>query len=410
MVLMRLDLEGRLLLFEAIPPQVEPGAAPPQPDWNPLFAAAALDPAQFRPADPRWTPGMAFDTRAAWEGAWPGVAIPIRVEAAAWRGKPVSFRVVEPWTPAERDEAPPYDFYRLLLYLMYWVLAFPVAVVLAWRNLKARRGDLPGAARLGAAVILFGNVAGWLGMSHVAAVAEVGHLAEVLVNALGAAAFIMAAYLALEPYVRRRCPRLLISLARLLQGNWRDPLLAANMLAGIAAGVFLILLSYVSDLLMLGAGRLPSPPTDYSSILGARQFAASSIASPAMIALLIALLYLFLFFLARLALRRDYPAAAAVAVAVNALFSPTATIPAVEVPVSFLFTAALLFILVRFGLPAAYTCLVLYISAQPVLTTDPSRWYFSYTLVYFLLILGAAAIAFRLSLGKRKLLRDETLA
>jgi serine/threonine-protein kinase len=409
---MQLDLEGRLLLFEAIPQQFETesvAAAPPE--WKPLLAAAAIDAAQLRPVEPQWTPAMAFDARAAWTGTLPGAdRIPIRVEAAAWRGRPVSFRVVGPWTAAERDRAAESSPFILVLYVLYWLLAFPAACVFAWRNLKAKRSDSSGAVRLGVAFLLLCNASGWLVMAHAAGAAEVGLVVESFLGSLAVGVFVMAAYLALEPYVRRRCPRLLISWARLLQGNWRDPLLAANVLVGIAAGLFVMLLAWGTDLLRMRSGYLPDPPSDYLSILGARQFAGQTFAFAAMVALIFSLLYVFLFFLARLALRRDFPAAAAVVLVLAAFLSPTSSTFPANVPVLVLFFGVVLFVTIRFGLVAVYTCFVLTVGVRPSFTTDPSRWYFVYTLVYFLVVLTAAAIAFRLALGKRKLLRDESLA
>jgi hypothetical protein len=408
---MQLDPEGRLLLFEAIPPQVETesvAAAPPE--WKPLFAAAALDAAQLRPVEPQWTPAMGFDARAAWTGTLLGAdRIPIRVEAAAWRGRPVSFRVVGPWTPAERDRAAELSPFIFVLYVMYWLLAFPAACVLAWRNLKAKRGDSRGAVRLGVAMLLLSNASGWLVMVHVAGAAEVELVIDSFLGYLSAGVFVVAAYLALEPYVRRRCPRLLISWVRLLQGKWRDPLLAANVLAGIAAGLFVRLLGSGADLLRLRSGHLPDQPS-YLPIMGARQFAGQTFLAAAMVALIFSLLYVFLFFLARLALHRDLPAAAAVVLVLAAFLSPTGSSFPVNVPGNLLFAGVVLFVTIRFGLLAVYTCFVLTVGVHPSFTTDPSRWYFVYTLVYFLVVLTTAAIAFRLALGKRKLLRDESLA
>ncbi len=95
----RLDLQGRVLFFDAVPREVD-GDSPAagSMDWQPLFAAAALDPSRFQPAAPQWTPATAFDLRDAWTGVWPEAPdIPIRIEAAAWRGKAVSFRIIQPW-------------------------------------------------------------------------------------------------------------------------------------------------------------------------------------------------------------------------------------------------------------------------------------------------------------------------
>jgi hypothetical protein len=54
------DMEGRLLKFYAVPPQLEGEgkAAAAAPDWTPFFAEARLDPASFRSVEPRWTPAL----------------------------------------------------------------------------------------------------------------------------------------------------------------------------------------------------------------------------------------------------------------------------------------------------------------------------------------------------------------
>jgi hypothetical protein len=96
---LRLDPQGRLLQLDAVPPQVEdrPASVRP-PDWAALFSAAGLDVIRFQPAEPRWNPQSVFDARAAWTGSYPDASdIPLRIEAASWRGKPVAFRLIGPW-------------------------------------------------------------------------------------------------------------------------------------------------------------------------------------------------------------------------------------------------------------------------------------------------------------------------
>lgn len=104
MVNVRLDPLGRLLLFRAVPPQRdESGGTPPAPDWAALFAAAGLDQKHFTPAEPQWTPPTFSDTRAAWTGVYPNQPdIPLRIEAAAFRGKPVFFRLYHSWNKPQQ--------------------------------------------------------------------------------------------------------------------------------------------------------------------------------------------------------------------------------------------------------------------------------------------------------------------
>ena len=67
-------------------------------DWTPLLTLAGLDPATLQAAEPQWNWLAAPDTRVAWTGTWPGGSEPLRVEAAARRGRPVAFSVIGPWT------------------------------------------------------------------------------------------------------------------------------------------------------------------------------------------------------------------------------------------------------------------------------------------------------------------------
>ena len=100
-----LDTKGRLLRFEAVPPQVEKpeAATTPRVDWPKLFAAAGLDPAGFTEATPSRTPATYADERKAWTGTLPETAIPVTIEAAGYRGRPMLFEIVAPWTTTSRE-------------------------------------------------------------------------------------------------------------------------------------------------------------------------------------------------------------------------------------------------------------------------------------------------------------------
>src|ERR1035438_4997069 len=101
----------------------------------------------FKTAEPQWTPLAATDMRAAWTGVYPGRAdLPIRVEAAAFRGRAVYFQIVWPWTTPERVPAAGSAADLIAAFLLVAVTA--AAVALARHNWKAGRGDLRGATRL----------------------------------------------------------------------------------------------------------------------------------------------------------------------------------------------------------------------------------------------------------------------
>jgi len=169
----------------------------------------------------------------------------MRIEAAAFRGKPVSFELIGPWTEPARMRIP-----RLLsgehaasvIVLVIFIALLAGGALLAWRNLRLGRGDRKGAFRL--ALFIFVLVVGtWLLVNHhVAAMAELGSFVQMLCAALFAAGFLWELYIALEPYVRRRRPETLVSWSRLLAGGLRDPLVGRCLLIGCAAGTVTSLL------------------------------------------------------------------------------------------------------------------------------------------------------------------------
>jgi serine/threonine-protein kinase len=97
-----LDTKGRLLRLDALPkhePETAPSAGKRATNWSGLFEAAGMAIDTFRPVPAEWLPLAFADERQAWEGIYPdALDVPIRVEAAAFAGRPVSFRIIEPWT------------------------------------------------------------------------------------------------------------------------------------------------------------------------------------------------------------------------------------------------------------------------------------------------------------------------
>ena len=98
MTLLELNPLGRLTHLVEVPPQVEKSVgAAPTIDWTPLFSAAGLHPSKWPAAQPMWNPPIESDARAAWTGLLAERPdIPMRIEAAAYRGKPVYFELIGP--------------------------------------------------------------------------------------------------------------------------------------------------------------------------------------------------------------------------------------------------------------------------------------------------------------------------
>ena len=105
-VRMTLDAEGRLKSLSRSSRASSTGLPAPgrRPTGRRSFAPRASTWHASRRSSRSWTPSVYADTRAAWEGPHPErPGLTMRVEAAAYRGRPVSFRWLGPWSRPDRD-------------------------------------------------------------------------------------------------------------------------------------------------------------------------------------------------------------------------------------------------------------------------------------------------------------------
>ena len=250
--LVELDPAGRLIQFRAIP-FLDPGHLNFQekPHWQEWFPKdlTGFDLSAMEPIEERGPPVPdAFDQLQVWKGTHPGAGGDIYVQAAAWARKPVSFRI---FSLAEIDgKTPSMAMGRLYqpqktsasrvrgegFFAALAVLVLSGAIVLAWRNVRLGRCDRKGAFRVAFFLFCTGMLA-WLFLASHNAANEMEILGIGMARSLGKVAFFWLCYLSLEPHIRRRWPQVLISWSRLVNGQWRDPLVGQNLLLGVLAGV-----------------------------------------------------------------------------------------------------------------------------------------------------------------------------
>jgi hypothetical protein len=409
MILVFLDMDGHLVDFEAVPPQKDESAeSNATPDWSSSFAAAGLDKSPYKSVDPEWTPLAFGDARAAWVRNLPGtLGITERIEASAFRGKPIYFDVIYPWRTPERQTQSTQTQGEKLRVAVLLALFFGVAlagVFVARRNIRLRRADTAGALRLGSFVFLT-YMAAWLfSAHHVASLGEFDLIVIALSWALLFAALVMVLYLALEPYVRRRDPHTLVAWSRLLRGEWKDPLVGRDLLIGAAYGVLLAVVEQADNFLLPLFGKNPPTPggLQASSLLGVR-YAVASLLLYVLIYVAYSLVIFFLLFALRLVVKRDWLAAILVA------FLGAATNPGGENPLMIymlvgIIWLSILLILRRFGMFALVVGLVV----QNVLVVFPttshfSRWYASAGLTGIVVILALTIYGFKVGLGGKPL-------
>lgn len=238
-----LDTRGRLIKFIAVPDQVIKKDAEKeiQTDWKKLFDEAELDISKFRQTEPVWTPPVFSDEQIAWEGTLADFSdIPIRIEAAAYHGKPVYFDVVNPWDKPVRQEQTVNIYSKIydIIFFTIIIIVLVGAVLLARHNIKAGRSDLKGGVKLATFCFLSFFILNLIIADHVWSLSgQMEILGRILGDGLYYSMLIGLIYVALEPFARRYWSELLISWNRLLAGDFRDPMIGRDILIGGLTGV-----------------------------------------------------------------------------------------------------------------------------------------------------------------------------
>jgi hypothetical protein len=379
-------------------------------DWNPLFAAAGLDGSQFQAATPQWISLANSDERAAWTGKWPGSGRPLRVEAAAWRGKPVFFQLIGPWTrPARMREHEETRGVKIaqIIGLILVVLSPMGAALLARRHHKQGKGDRLGASRL-AGFILLSQMAIWLCYGHfVPAFDGLGQFVLAVSTGLFAACITLILYMALEPFVRRLWPQTIISWTRLMSGRVRDPLVGRDVIFGVMLGLtWVIILEVRLAVETIHLGGAPQLTSTAYLLGGRRALGAWLYQLPG--AIQGTLLFFIVLVLLRTFLRNRWAAAAAFVLLFTTLRTLESSHPVLDVITGILVYGIAAFSLVRFGLiTLAVAVFVADIMLSVPVTLDFSRWYAAAAMSVPVGVLVIGIWGFYTALGGQKLIKDE---
>ncbi|HEY8183757.1 MAG TPA: serine/threonine-protein kinase [Thermoanaerobaculia bacterium] len=394
-----LDSNGHLVQLTIFPPQVdEPSGRPTKVDWTPFLNFTGLR-GPMSPTTPRWAAPVDSDQKAAWTVGADGT----RIEAAAYHGRPVWFYVIPPWRRPARMIEHQQDVGSRISTAVVVVLTFcfwAAAIALALRNLRRGQSDRRGAKRLAWSVFATLLIACLLMTHHVAdAFDEMVLIMTSVGMVLVLTAQTWIGYIAIEPLVRRRWPRMLIAAIRLLSGRVRDPMIGRDLLIGGTVGVIVVLLRQLIAL-------LPGvPPLQFASLAlsGLRYigwFAAGeltlSIAGPIFFATLLLGLHV---------VTRSLRVSMIVAGALIALV----TVGDVPGPLwarmlfGLLVGAAVLVLLFRFGLVASSAAFFAYLFLRRVpITLDPSAWYFGRSTFALALLIAIALYGFFISFGGKR--------
>jgi serine/threonine protein kinase len=414
-----MDDEGRLGWFQAIPdekeeaPVVAPGASTAgeikKPDWGVLFAAADLDPSQLKSAPSTWNSLAASDYREAWDGTWPGSGRPLHVEAASLRGKPVYFALSGPWTKASRMPPPEQQGsarYKSLMGLTIAGLIVVGGIFFAFLNLKRGRGDRVGAWRLGCAAFTL-QVLTFLFRAHFVATSDlIGVVLLAIASSLGYAGAMWLFYIALEPYVRRNWPQTIISWTRLVSGKLRDPLVGRDMVSGVLLGMAWVLIFEIGNLFSIRLGD--ALQFGSSDLLGGFREAVGYYFNVAGNSIQGALAFFLMLVLIKLIVRNQWLAVAVfIAIQVTPRILGSEHVWLDFVVWALVYAIAALAV-VRFGLIAlGIGVFVADVLLNVPYSLDFSNWYAAHNLLLVFSFFAIGVWGFYLSLGGKKLIKDD---
>jgi serine/threonine-protein kinase len=396
---------GHLIYFATTPSLIDGSTRLPPFGSSKLFAALGMDQEGFSQVPPLFPPPTVFDSRAAWIGHGPDRPDTIiRVETAAWQGRPVFVLVTglsNTPDPIVSSETSSRELASLALWYALTLAVVLGASLLARQNIRIGRGDRRGALRLAFFVFSLYMLSWLLVSHHVPTQTELTMLLTAISQSAIIAVVLWLFYIALEPYVRRRWPQTIISWTRMLTGRIRDPLVGADLLIGVVAGTAwtAVILFHVLLAQQLGDADWWTPPLD--SVLGVRQVAGQflilltqSIAN--------ALAILFTILALRILVRKQWLAGGISIVIFTVLTSTTVlggSRPLIGAPFYGVVFGGIVFVLIRFGLVALTTGIfVQYVLCIFPITANVSVWYVGSSLFVLGTIFAMAVYGFRVAL------------
>jgi Protein kinase domain len=390
MVTVALDAAGRLREFSEVPIPSEKHATP---DWSVLLLEAGIGAAQLAEQDAEVLPPTAFDTRQDWQSSDSGRTI--HITAAAYNGKPVYFRAAPPAVKSAETSERMRTFSDIMF--VFAVLVCGIGgCFLARRNVRRGRGDRQGAFRV-AAFIFIAEFLAWALAAHFFPDAgeEYGAFIGGCGQALYVAGFMWVLYLAVEPYVRRRWPGMLISWTRVLSGNLHDSRVGRDIMLGALGGA-------VMAIIQNGLNALPAwfrvaqilPIAPSRLVLGAPANMLAALGVQSSLAVQWALATISFLLVARVIMRRDW-----LAVIVTSVCLAMVVLGADNMVLAV--TAALLCSFVVFGLLFRYgllsvgvTLFFYFVLRRWPLTLDVSQWFVWRSVFAMSLLMAITVYAF----------------
>jgi serine/threonine-protein kinase len=413
----KVDSEGRLIELRIIPPIVSSSGEDATPfDWQPVLELTGIDMETLEAAQPVANPPFNCGAQSAWTGLYPAQEeVPVRIEACLTGGLPVYLEVIPPWheraaamaeaNEESRRQARERRIVRFgipILATIFFIILIG-GFLLARRNVRLRRADRQGAARLAAFVFLLELLVNLLQAHYGPVEGTFRVLLQSLAQAVYLAAIAWVLYVAIEPFIRRVWPQTIIAYQRLLNGRLRDPLIGRDILIGAALTVTTIIgrigFHLTADRPELVTGG------DLVFLSGPKRWATEIMDIPQVLPPLILMTFVVLL---RILLRRDWLAAVVPTAFMVTLLTFVSGTP-IDAIWFFCIWAPVFFLGVRFGLLALTAGACFSNIGHLVRVWDPSSWFFPYVAAGLALFLLPLLYSCAISMGGRKLFSAEML-
>jgi protein kinase-like protein len=389
MITVVLDARGRLREFIAVPATVA-GQGVAVPDWAALLLEAGFLSARVSTKDGTVVPPTAFDVRQDWQASESGQTTSIT--AAAYNGKLVYFRAAPPGVTAKVDTAGTGTVGDIM-----FVFAAAFCGIGGWflarRNMRRGRGDRQGAFRV-AIFIFTGEFVSWALAAHFSRDAwrDYWEFVGGCGAALYMAGFMWVLYMAIEPYMRRRWPEMLISWARVLTGKVYDPRVGRDVMLGALGGAAMAIIQNAVNALPAWFQVANIQPARTSQLtLRGPAGVISALSYDANLAVQWALATGAFLVVARFIMRRDWPAVVLSAISLGLVVLAADNL-LIAVPAVLLCAAIVYSLLFRYGLlSVAVTLFFYFILRRFPLTFDFSQW-FVWRSICSIVVLAAMAI------------------
>jgi serine/threonine-protein kinase len=371
----------------------------------------------FKQTESQWSPLSYSDERIAWEGKHiDHPEFPVRIEAAAYQGKPIYFETVAPWDkplrPVEGGAETPSAVMDAVMTILYFAV-FTVGLILTYRNLKNGRADRKGAFKVALAIFILFLVSSFISADHSDFDGAIWILSKAAESALLSAAVVCLFYLALEPYVRIRRPALVISWNRLLAGDFRDPLIGRDILIGGMFGIAHTFINNLRDVIFVTKEMiyLPAPILNTDSLGGAR-YAAAGIMWELANGMAMSMFILLFLLLLTVVLRREWLASIGfwLLLCVNFMLGFGYDQPWIGKLFVIFIVTIITVVYTRFGFVAAIAyAFFFWLTYRAPITTDFSAWYADSSVIILAIVLALAIYGFYTSLAGQKIFEAKFL-